>query len=242
MLFILSIFIIQSRLHYWWKRDSKFPQDQSLKCLSRVQLPHTLYMYNRRKGRGRKRGKDLLMRNETLAGKKLRHGSRCRNVHRSTTAATSCLLLLLLFRRLPLLRLLADLSGLPTMTTTSVVSTSLRPRNSCEIYRGGTCSHRGSWQSTSNRESPIHLPWQVEFVDRRRLLLPAISVDSFHLPIPTYRSRLSLSGRSTQIREPTMILDAYRFRSKAIFYYNYMLSCYNYRLVECPLSIEKSCF
>lgn len=151
----------------------------------------------------------------------------------------SCLLLLLLFR-LPLLRLLTDLAGLSTMKTTSVTFTSLRPRNSCEVYRGGTRSHRGSWQFTGNRESPIHLPWQVEFVDRpRRLLLPMISVDSFHLPIPTYRSRLSLPGRSTQIREPTTISDAYRFRSKAIFYYNYMQFRYNYKPARCALSIEK---
>lgn len=180
------------------------------------------------------------MRNETLAEKKLRHRSRRRNVHRSMTA--SCLLLLLLFRR-PLLRLLTDLAGLPTMKTTSVAFTSLRPRNSCEVYRGDTCSHRGSWQSTSNRESPIHLPWQVEFVDRpRRLLLPAISVDSFHLPIPTYRSRLSLPGRSTQIREPTTILDAYRFRSEAIFYYNYMQFRYNYSPRDARCLLKKAAF
>lgn len=128
-------------------------------------------------------------------------------VHRSATA-TARLLLLLLFRRLPLLRLLMILSVL-----TALLLARRRPRSSCEVYGDIWLdwTHRGSWQSTS-RESPIHFPWQVELVDRpRRLLLAAISVDSFHLPMPTYLSRLSLPGRSTQIREPAVILIAHRF-------------------------------
>lgn len=134
------------------------------------------------------------------------------NVHRFATATAARLLLLLLFRRLPLLRLLTTLSVLLT-TTLLLAPLRCRSRNSCEVYGGNRFdwTHRGSWQSTS-RESPIHLPWQVELVDRpRRLSLPAISVDSFHLPMPTCLSKLSLPGCSTQIREPAVILIAHRF-------------------------------
>lgn len=134
------------------------------------------------------------------------------NIHRSATAV-SRLLLLLRFRRLPLRRLLTTLSALLTAALVTA-PLRLRSRNSCEVCGGIRldCAHRGSWQSTRSRESLIHLPWQVEFVARpRRLSPPAMSADSFHLPIPTYLSRLSLLGRSTQISEPATILITYRF-------------------------------
>lgn len=162
-----------------------------------------------RKGRGRERGSNT---DDTRGS----CDKAPENVHRSAIV-TARLLLLLLFRRLPLLRLLMTLSVLLT-TALLLAPLRRRSRNSCEVYGDIWLdwTHRGSWQSTI-RVSPIHFPWQVELVDRpRRLLLPAISVDSFHLPMPTYLSRLSLPGWSTQIREPAVILIAHRFRFRSM--------------------------
>jgi hypothetical protein len=92
------------------------------------------------------------------------------------------------------------------------MSLRLRTESSCcDVYTWLGCTHRGSRQSIRSRESPIHLPWQA-VLDRSRWSSPsAISADSLHLPIPTYLSRLSLPGRSRQIREPADLHFAYPF-------------------------------
>ena len=133
------------------------------------------------------------------------------NIHRFATV-TSRLLLLLLFRRLPLLRLFMTLS---VLLTTALLFAPLRRRrrSHCMVYGVDFRMHRQSWQSTSF-ESPYHLPWQIELVDWPYwLLLPAILADSFHLFTPTYLSRLSLPGRSTQMDKPVVISIAHRFCS-----------------------------